>query len=152
MDTFQTLKTQRWFEFRIMISILGTVDFFLRIFSRTIWRVMRMIFTIKTSTCISAWNPSIKALTILFLTLWFFTNTAFPIFPIIFGFDLNFRLCEKMLMRLIIMASKASTLLGAHFPSRKTLTVTFETICFGTCTPSFLLLGRHPHRNILLLL
>lgn len=110
-------------------------------------RVRRVIFAIKTSTSISACNPSIKALTIFFLTLWFFANASFAYFSCAFALDAGFSLCHQMLMILVVVASITGTFRRAHFPSRKALAISFQAVSLATSASSFLFLNNNRNKR-----
>jgi hypothetical protein len=104
---------------------------------------LSVVGAILTFTNITAGDSRVEALTVFFLTLWFFTIAPLVVYlfcsALIFLFDYFFGLYNRFSVFFIVVATVASAFRSAHFASWKTLAIHFETFSFFTCTTSLFL-------------
>lgn len=91
----------------------------------TFMRVSCVVLAIDAFTCLCTCNSCVKAFTIFFLTLRFFTDTSWTCFSWTLTFYLSFCLLNKLWVFMRIITSIASTFWSTLLASWKTLAVIF---------------------------
>lgn len=99
--------------------------------------VRYIVFAVYTFASLCTGDSCIETLTILLLTLRFFTYASWTCFSWTFTFYLSFGLFNQLRMFMCVTTSKTCTLWSTLFTRWKTFAIVFQAMCFSTCTTRF---------------